>query len=359
MAIRLAQSGPVGSDTRCVRRGMWRAALLSPVSETHGMESDLEARVLQATGAQAIAETQIVQSLWSGYGQIVRCHLDGGTQCSVIVKHVRWPDQRDHPYGWVSDLSHERKVQSYNVETTWYDRYAARCREASRVPRCLSIETRADEVIIILEDLDASGFAGRRQHVGEVELDACLSWLASFHATFMGERPDGLWLTGTYWHLATRPDELAALDDGPLKSAAAIIDRQLTNSPFQTIVHGDAKLANFCFSPDGQQAAAVDFQYVGGGCGMKDVAYFISSCLDEDDSERMGPDLLDRYFELLGDALTRSGKALDFPTLEANWRELYPVAWTDFYRFLQGWSPGHWKLHRYSERLAREVLAAL
>ena len=37
----------------------------------------------------------------------------------------------------------------------------------------------------------------------------------------------------------------------------------------------------------------------------------------------------------------------------------YPVAWTDFYRFLQGWSPGHWKLHRYSERLAREVLATL
>ena len=92
---------------------------------------------------------------------------------------------------------------------------------------------------------------------------------------------------------------------------------------------------------------------------MKDLAYFISSCLDENDSERMEHDLLNRYFELLGDALERSGKTVDFAALVDDWRSLYPVAWTDFYRFLQGWSPGHWKLHRYSERLAREVLAAL
>ena len=92
---------------------------------------------------------------------------------------------------------------------------------------------------------------------------------------------------------------------------------------------------------------------------MKDVAYFISSCLDEDDSERLAPNLLNRYFELLLTALERSGKTLDFAALEEDWRALYPMAWTDFYRFLQGWSPGHWKLHRYSERLAREVLDAL
>jgi len=323
------------------------------------MDADLAAVVLQAAGAQAIVETHIVQSLWSGYGQIVRCLLDGATQTSVIVKHVRWPDGRDHPYGWSSDLSHERKLKSYRVESNWYDRYASECSEACRVPRCLALETRADGVVIVLEDLDASGFVGRRERVGEVELDACLSWLANFHARFMGKRPDGLWTTGTYWHLATRPDEFDALEDGPLKTAAVTIDRRLANSPFQTFVHGDAKLANFCFSADGSQASAVDFQYVGGGCGMKDVSYFISSCLDEDDSERLGPGLLDRYFELLRDALDDAAKALDFAALEDDWRALYPVAWTDFYRFLQGWSPGHWKLHRYSERLAGEVLAAV
>ncbi len=319
----------------------------------------IDSAVLRATGAQRILDTETVQSLWSGYGQIVRCHLTGGSQSSVIVKHVRWPDQRDHPYGWTSDLSHERKLQSYGVEANWYDRYAERCQDRCRVPRSLGLETGDDEVIMVMEDLDASGFAGRRQNVNDVELDACLAWLANFHATFLGERPEGLWDTGTYWHLATRPDELDALDDGPLKAAAGIIDRRLADSRFRTFVHGDAKLANFCFTVDGRRAAAVDFQYVGGGCGMKDVAYFISSCLDEDESEAMAPALLDRYFDLLGDALERCGRTLDFAGLEADWRSLYPLAWTDFYRFLQGWSPGHWKLHRYSERLAREVLEDL
>ncbi len=323
------------------------------------IDGDLELVVLSAVGATAIVDVQVVQNLWSGYGQILRCRLDGGSQHSVIVKHVRWPEQRNHPYGWSSDRSHDRKLQSYEIETMWYERYAKTCSDSCRVPRCLTIETRADDVIMVLEDLDQSGFAGRRQSVNETELDACLSWLASFHATFMGKPAEGLWATGTYWHLATRPDEFAALEDGPLKAAAVTIDRLLTASNFQTFVHGDAKLANFCFGPDGRQVAAVDFQYVGGGCGMKDVAYFISSCLGEDDSERMEGELLDRYFELLGDALERSGKEVDFAALEEDWRGLYPVAWTDFYRFLQGWSPGHWKLHRYSERLARQVLNAV
>lgn len=323
------------------------------------MDADLEAVVLRAAGGRSIAEVQSVQRLWGGYGQIVRCRIEGGSLPSVIVKHVRWPDERDHPYGWTSDLSHERKMQSYRIETAWYERYAHACHDECRVPLSLALEARDDGVIMVLEDLDESGFAGRRESVSDAELDACLVWLANFHATFMGEDPEGLWPIGTYWHLATRPDELAALQDGPLKAAAEVIDRRLAESPFQTFVHGDAKLANFCFDSVGRRAAAVDFQYVGGGCGMKDLAYFISSCLDEDESERMGPDLLDRYFELLSVALTKSGKTLDFNALEENWRSLYSVAWTDFYRFLQGWSPGHWKLHRYSERLAREVLEAL
>ncbi|MEM9453562.1 MAG: phosphotransferase [Myxococcota bacterium] len=323
------------------------------------METSLETLVLSATGARAIVDTQIVQRLWSGYGQIVRCWLEGGARPSVIVKHVRWPDERRHPYGWSSDRSHERKLRSYRVETTWYERYATRCTDACRVPHCLAVTTRADEVFMVLEDLDAAGFPGRRQQVSHAQLDACLSWIASFHATFMGERPEGLWATGTYWHLATRPDELEALEDGPLKAAAGMLDRRLAQSPFQTFVHGDAKLANFCFDTGGRRAAAVDFQYVGGGCGMKDVAYFISSCLDEQDSERMEQELLDLYFRRLRDALERGGQALDVRALEDDWRALYPVAWTDFFRFLQGWSPGHWKIHRYSQRLAREVLEAL
>lgn len=323
------------------------------------MNEFVQTVALEASGARRITQTDAIQSLWSGYGQIVRCHLEGALPDRVIVKHVRWPTKSQHPRGWNSSASHRRKVRSYEVESTWYRRYAAECSDRCRVPRCLDVQTRGDEVCLVLEDLDAAGFPERRSQVTAAELDACLRWLAEFHARFIGRSADGLWPTGTYWHLDTRPDELAALPEGDLKQAAETIDQRLNATPFMTLVHGDAKLANFCFNADGTDVAAVDFQYVGGGCGIKDVAYFISSCLDESQAERHEQRLLDAYFDHLGRALRDRNADVDFAAVHDSWRELYAVAWTDFFRFLQGWSPGHWKIHRYSERLAREVLAAL
>jgi Ser/Thr protein kinase RdoA (MazF antagonist) len=149
------------------------------------------------------------------------------------------------------------------------------------------------------------------------------------------------------------------MDEGELKQAAPVINRRLNEAPFRTLVHGDAKLANFCFSDDGTRVAAVDFQYVGGGCGMKDVAYFIGSCLDESECERREASLLDAYFSALKEALALQRPHIDAADVEAAWRPLYGLAWTDFYRFLLGWSPGHWKIHDYSERLAHEVVSQL
>jgi hypothetical protein len=314
--------------------------------------------VLHATGARKLHRIGLIQNLWSGYGKIERYGLKGADRSRVVIKNVRLPEQDRHVLGWNTDLSHDRKVRSYQVEMAWYTHWSQRCGDDCRVPECLALDTQDDEVLMVLEDLDEAGFPDRQRHVGMTQTHACLSWLAHFHATFMGDKPDGLWDVGTYWHLDTRPDELAALDDLELKNAAVAIDRRLRNSPYQTIVHGDAKLANFCFSKDGTRVDSVDFQYVGGGCGMKDVAYCISSCLDESDCARHEGKLLAYYFRELKDALIRYGKSVDGEAVEADWRALYPVAWTDFHRFLLGWSPG-WGHGHYSRRLARQVLDSL
>lgn len=192
-----------------------------------------------------------------------------------------------------------------------------------------------------------------RTGVKDGEMKACLRWLAHFHALFLGVAPENLWPVGTYWHLETRQDELEAMDHPQLKAAAGDIDGILSGCRFKTIVHGDAKLANFCFSPSGQDVAAVDFQYVGGGCGMKDVVYFLGSCMEEKECEKRVPGLLDYYFCELKQSV---GKDVDFSALEAEWREMFVFAWTDFHRFLLGWMPGHWKINRYSKRLTEEVL---
>jgi hypothetical protein len=312
-----------------------------------------------ATGASEIFHIEDIQSLWSGYGKIMRYGLRGGDCNSVVIKHVKLPDQAHHPRGWNTDLSHQRKVKSYHVESAWYRDLSKACDESCRVPHCLALEEDADEFLMVLEDLDASGFPLRKGSVSMEEMLTCLRWLAHFHATFMGKKPDGLWSVGSYWHLETRPDELAALDDHELKAAAGAIDQALSSARYQTLVHGDAKLANFCFSTSGEQVAAVDFQYVGGGCGMKDVAYFIGSCLYEEDCERHEKVLLDYYFAWLKEALLERRINVDPEAVEQEWRNLYPLAWTDFHRFVKGWSPGHWKIHSYSERLAREVVAKI
>jgi hypothetical protein len=321
--------------------------------------------IKEKTGASGIYKMQALQTLWSGYGHIIRYGLKHCKTPSVIVKHIHLPDSANHPRGWNTSLSHQRKIRSYQVETNWYKHWSRQCDAHCRIPACLAVSQADDdtentnEIIIVLEDLDVSGFPERKQSVSIDDMFACLSWLAYFHARFMAEQPVGLWETGTYWHLDTRPDELQALTDSSLKQAAAMIDQILKKTPYQTLVHGDAKLANFCFSDDAPQVAAVDFQYVGQGCGMKDVAYFIGSCLYEEDCERYETLLLDYYFARLKKALIHYHKDIDFAQLEQDWRALYPVAWTDFHRFIKGWSPGHWKIHGYSERLARQVIQTL
>ncbi len=323
------------------------------------MHKDFPGIIRQATGASDIELVEVIQELWSGYGTISRYRLAGADRERVVVKHVHVAGQAGHPRGWNTDHSHLRKLRSYEVESAWYRGWSSRCDENCPVPGCLALETRGEEILMVLEDLDEIGYSERLQRVGEREMLACLRWLANFHATFMGCEPEGLWNQGTYWHLETRPDELNVLTDLPLKQAAAAIDQRLRESRYQTLVHGDAKLANFCFSTGGESVAAVDFQYVGGGCGMKDVAYFIGSCLAEEECERLEDRLLNYYFSNLREALVRRPPTFDAGEIEDEWRGLFPLAWTDFHRFLKGWSPGHWKLNAYSERMARAVVSRI
>lgn len=292
-----------------------------------------------------------VQSLWSGYGEIVRVHLDGGEFPSVIVKWVEPPHDMKHPRGWSGRASHDRKLKSYRVEQHFYSEWIPDFIATHRTARCLAAEATQHGWRFLLEDLDASGYARRCMSLNGEQLNNCLRWLASFHAHFLGKKPTGLWNVGTYWHLATRQDELQAMTDQQLRAAANKLDNTLNNCRYRTFVHGDAKVANFCFGDD--DVAAVDFQYIGGGCGIKDVAYFLSSCLTDGECEAQAEHHLNTYFTLLRDFLPDD---VDAAAVEKEWRNLYPAAWADFHRFLNGWAPNHWKIHRYTRQMTETAL---
>ncbi|HAA57998.1 MAG TPA: choline kinase [Myxococcales bacterium] len=322
------------------------------------MHPTLKSHILRTMRADALSIQEVIQTLWSGYGELVRVALEGGEVDTIILKHIVIPEEISHPRGWATSHSHQRKLRSYEVERAWYRVWSEHCGPDCRIPRCYGEGTLEGDAFLLLEDLDTAGFPLRKNQPSHRDVESCLSWLASFHAAFMMCQPAGLWETGTYWQLDTRPDELAAMEDKALQQAAPLIDRRLKTSSFQTIVHGDAKVANFCFGEDGA-VAAVDFQYVGGGCGMKDVAYFLGSCLDEEECAVLEEDLLSFYFVSLRAALARRKKDIDVDALEEEWRGLFAWAWADFHRFLIGWMPGHWKVNAYSQHLTDRVLRAL
>lgn len=309
------------------------------------------ADIVKRTGATDIRVDQNLQVLWGGYGGIIRLFLNGSNQSPAILKLIEPPQQVQHPRGWNTINSHQRKIRSYQIESFWYANYAKLCSEPCRVPLVLATGEDASIQWILMEDLTKQ-YPLRASSLSIAEASVCLRWLASFHARFFGQAPSGLWPTGTYWHLDTRQDEWNSMAEGQLKASATMLDSLLSECPYQSIVHGDAKVANFCFSDDKSAVAAVDFQYVGGGVGVKDVVYFLGSCLDESEIEQHEPALLALYFDALTEQLARSHSMELAQQVEQAWSALYAIAWTDFYRFLQGWMPGHKKINRYTKTLA-------
>lgn len=294
----------------------------------------IKERILKDTNSSNIEHIQLIQNLWSGYGQLSRIKLG---QKPYILKHVNFP---------VSDKSnsHLRKVKSYQVELNWYKKYN-QSHDKINIPKYIHSGATDSGFYLILEDLAEKQFVPKRT-INEHELKYCLIWLANFHKTFLNITPSHLWEIGTYWHLDTRPDEFELIQDRELKNAAQKIDHILNQAKFKTFVHGDAKLSNFLFNDTATYA--VDFQYIGGGVGIKDVAYFMSSVFDEEELEEKEQMCLDTYFY-----------TLNIPEVEKEWRELYSFAWCDFYRFLKGWAPDHWKINSYSEKMKDKVLKCI
>ena len=145
------------------------------------MNQHFKSIILQNTGASSLQQKEVIQELWSGYGKIIRIELENTPLQSVVLKHVQLPRNNNHPRGWNTDIGHQRKLKSYEVETTWYKTYSKH--SLARLPKCFAIERHQDETLIVLEDLDHVGFHLRKQKFAWTDIKACLEWLAQFHAS--------------------------------------------------------------------------------------------------------------------------------------------------------------------------------
>lgn len=151
----------------------------------------------------------------------------------------------------------------------------------------------------MLSDLRADGYPHSTPAMASLDgpqLRTALGWLARFHATWWGggvgaaaaaaaRAAGGVAPVGGYWHLGWRRADVADLPghlDRLAAAAPAVADAlygpRLAAAAGRTLLHGDAKAANLAWAPDRASAvAALDFQYVGWGRGVCDVANLLVS----------------------------------------------------------------------------------
>lgn len=320
----------------------------------------VERAIRKSTGATKILDCDSLQPVWGGNGEVLRVELAGAPADSVIVKRITVPSgtKRNKKN---KDASLARTLASYDNELAFYQDYSKQLLASRvRVPHFYSGQRLEDGWVFVLEDLLSEGFACARKEYSTTDIEAGLKWLSEFHAAFLGNSGTRLWKAGSYWNLANREAERAQMTNSRLKGSAVALDAAINQGKFKTLIHGDAKTDNFCFPVSGSGAVAgLDFQYVGLGCGMKDVMCLLDSCLDPYEVELESPRHLDFYFQELSKVLQEREPAIDVAAVEKEWRQLYPVAWADYYRFLDGWAPGKYPPEGHTEEMLKQALAYL
>jgi aminoglycoside/choline kinase family phosphotransferase len=107
-------------------------------------------------------------------------------------------------------------------------------------------------------------------------------WLTPMDAAtgaFLGE----LMVGATEQFVERYAGRLSAEDVGTLRRAAGLIGTwTITNNDIFSVLHGDYRLDNLMFDPDGPGVSAVDWQTASTGPPVRDLAYFLGTSLTVD-----------------------------------------------------------------------------
>lgn len=244
----------------------------------------------------------------------------------------------------------------------------------------------------------------KRSELNEQQVYAALNWLSNFHRTSRKLVPGNLdelllppseeakrrlagqawgtklWLNGGYTYLATRRTEYAALAEdeewsslctpvGPDgQSVAELAANFLTTRgrEYETLIHGDVKSENLFMTKSGREVAFYDFQYIGLGLGVCDLAKLFTCSVPQDlltDAEngvpsrlRMdkGEEKLLKFYhaKLLKGFLDPQGNYVPY-----EWDDLvrhWETALVDWLRFQASW--GFWGNTDWLEARCRSIL---
>ncbi|KAL7658000.1 hypothetical protein ACMYSQ_004141 [Aspergillus niger] len=320
------------------------------------------------------------------------------------------------------DEGHLRKMLSYEVEQYFYSDVVPRLGDDIAVANCLAStrdmrgkqceeELRGMMATIMVDLRPAFPVAGEKRSVlSRAQVYGALNWLARFHSRSWGllsddrsldgyvlppleeakrrrdlgktEVGDALWLNGGYTYLATRRKEYASLvedtdsewsdilctaSDESALSVAEMAAFLLTpcGRKMESLIHGDVKSENLFTTSKGDEVAFFDFQYVGLGLGVCDLAKLFTCSVPlrmlADDEEDLLPEqlemcegertLLEHYHKTL--LQDKGERWYEWETFVRHWE----TALVDWCRFQASW--GFWGNTEWLEARVRSIVSDL
>ena len=237
-----------------------------------------------------------------------------GQMCDSYRLTLDWQDGTDAPATVIAKCpSHDEASRNiakltgtYVKEVSWYRELAA----ASGVPapRCHHSEIADDEVdfILILSDLAPArqgdqlaglglarpravhrrGGHAPRASVGRSAARADMPWLARDNGDLVRALFPQLYLGFRERYAARLAPEILDVGAGIVASLDAYLSRE---PAARTLVHGDLRIDNILFAPDGDACWLVDWQTLGRGSGATDLAYLVGTSI-ADPFERAAAD---------------------------------------------------------------------
>ncbi|KAJ5951658.1 uncharacterized protein N7479_010071 [Penicillium vulpinum] len=333
-----------------------------------------------------------------------------GTTYPLILKLISPPRKSTS----TADEGHLRKMLSYEVEQYFYSEVVPQLGSDIAIAKCVastrdmgnatgSSELKGLMATIMIDLRPEFPVAGeKRGALNGTQVRAALDWLASFHGRSRGLLPasldeyvlppleessrrqssekdicTGLWLNGGYTYLATRRKEYASLaqdtdsewsdvlcriSEECLLSVAEMVALFLTpcGRATESYIHGDVKSENLFTTTDGDKVAFFDFQYVGLGLGVCDLAKLFTCSVplhmlidgDENLPEKLSMcdgerGLLERYRTTLQD---EDSELYEWETFKRHWE----TALVDWCRFQASW--GFWGNTEWLEARVRSIL---
>jgi hypothetical protein len=336
-----------------------------------------------------------------------------GSTYPLILKLISPPNKS----GGKQDEGHLRKMMSYEVEQHFYSYLVPLLDEDVGVAKCLAStrgmdgqegeqELKGLMATIMIDLRERFPVAGeKRSLLDSTQVHGAIDWLARFHGRTrdlsqngldignhvlppleesvkrQGAAEDignGLWLNGGYTYLATRRKEYDSLVEdadsewsealcepfeGSSLSVAEMAAAFLTPSgrPIESYIHGDVKSENLFTNLTGDKVAFFDFQYVGLGLGVCDLAKLFSCSVPlhmlVDEPEYLPAELSmcdgeRRLLEYYRKSLIPDGEtdSYDWHSFKRHWE----TALVDWCRFQASW--GFWGNTEWLEARVRSIL---